>query len=178
MNKSFQYKFLTYINRKEYWSGFTLIELLVVIMILSILTAVALPSFIGQLGKARETEVKNAIGTTNRTQQAFHFENQTFGTEAELDLSITTNDYLNSLNIFTSATLATVAPSNTDAQSDNTRAYSGGVEFNAATGGYATVVCRTTDAAVNLQPPDNSITGLEEVNDPCPNPSGTGIVIK
>ena len=172
-NNILQYKLLRYFHQRTKLPGFTIIELLIVIIILSILTATTLPTLIGQVGKARETEIKNAVGTVNRTQQSFFFENQRFGTETQLDLNITTNDYLNALNIATAANLATVAPSNVDAQADNTRAYSGAVEFDPATGGYATVVCRTTDAAVNLQPPDNSITGQEEVRDPCPNPSGT-----
>ena len=177
-NNILQYKLLRYFHQRTKLQGFTIIELLIVIIILSILTATTLPTLIGQVGKARETEIKNAVGTVNRTQQSFFFENQRFGTETQLDLNITTNDYLNALNIATAANLATVAPSNVDDQADNTRAYSGAVEFDPATGGYATVVCRTTDAAVNLQPPDNSITGQEEVRDPCPNPSGTGVVVK
>jgi type IV pilus assembly protein PilA len=58
--------------------GFTLIELLVTIVIVGVLSTVALPSFLNQVGKARGTEAKSNIGSINRSQQAYRFENNTF----------------------------------------------------------------------------------------------------
>ena len=51
--------------------GFTLIELLVVIIILAVLSAVAIPSFIRQTGKAREVDAKTRLGAISRSQQAY-----------------------------------------------------------------------------------------------------------
>ncbi len=59
-------------------TGFTLIELLVVIIIVGILSAVSSPNFLRQIGKAREAEAKNQLGSLARSQQAYHFEKRVF----------------------------------------------------------------------------------------------------
>lgn len=48
-------------------AGFTMIELIFVIVILGILSAVALPKFIGVSDQAHEGLVKGFVGTLNRT---------------------------------------------------------------------------------------------------------------
>ncbi|MDJ0596308.1 MAG: type IV pilin-like G/H family protein [Pleurocapsa sp. MO_226.B13] len=63
---------------KSQYKGFTLIELLVVVIIVGVLSAIALPNLLGQIGKARETEAKSTLGTLARSQQAYHFEAKTF----------------------------------------------------------------------------------------------------
>jgi prepilin-type N-terminal cleavage/methylation domain-containing protein len=50
-------------ERAQDEKGFTLIELLVVILIIGILAAIALRAFLGQRGKAQDTEAKSMART-------------------------------------------------------------------------------------------------------------------
>ena len=68
--------------KKKDNGGFTLIELLVVIIIIGILSAIALPSFLNQANKAKQSEAKTYIGSLNRAQQAYYMENNQFADDA------------------------------------------------------------------------------------------------
>jgi type IV pilus assembly protein PilA len=71
--------------------GFTLIELLVVIIIIGLLAAIALPSFLNQAQKARFAEAKSYVGTMSRLQQVYYLEKQTFtGDINKLGLGVNT----------------------------------------------------------------------------------------
>jgi type IV pilus assembly protein PilA len=97
MNANFQAKFLQHLNsNKADNEGFTLIELLVVIIIIGILAAIALPSFLNQAAKAKQAEGKNNVGAVNRAQQSYRLENEAFApTFTDLKIGIPTqgNNY-------------------------------------------------------------------------------------
>jgi prepilin-type N-terminal cleavage/methylation domain-containing protein len=140
--------------------GFTLLELLIVIFMASILLVISMPTFMGQVGKARDSEVKNAIGTINRSQEAYHWERRIFaqGTNDQdslllLNLSINSK-YITSYNILGDSVLATVAPINENFAQDQTKGYSGGVFF--IDGDYPMIICQSLQAADSLAVPTSS----------------------
>ncbi|MBD2384165.1 type IV pilin-like G/H family protein [Cylindrospermum sp. FACHB-282] len=95
MKTELKAKFIQHIlNKKKNEEGFTLIELLVVIIIIGILSAIALPSFLNQANKARASEAKTYVGSVNRAQQAYILENPSFVTDqsnfTQLQLGIKT----------------------------------------------------------------------------------------
>jgi type IV pilus assembly protein PilA len=84
MRTELQAKFIQHLNRKQSEKGFTLIELLVVIIIIGILAAIALPNFLGQGAKAKQTEAKQNVGLVNRIQTVYRSENSAFATSFDI----------------------------------------------------------------------------------------------
>jgi prepilin-type N-terminal cleavage/methylation domain-containing protein len=88
---------LTHNQEKGGLRGFTLIELLVVIIIVGVLSAIALPSFLNQTTKARQAEAKSYIGALNKGQHAYYSEKLIFTDDINrlgIGLSSNTQNYL------------------------------------------------------------------------------------
>ncbi|HMJ03788.1 MAG TPA: prepilin-type N-terminal cleavage/methylation domain-containing protein [Conexibacter sp.] len=64
--------------------GFTLIELLVVILIIGILAAIAIPSFLSQKDKAGDASAKSYARNMQTAQETYFTDNGTYGALADL----------------------------------------------------------------------------------------------
>ena len=188
MKPEFALKFFTNSlnNKKNPEKGFTLIELLVVVIIVGILAAVALPNLLRQIGRARETELKNTVGISLRQLQDFHSEQQEFTDDID-DLGIQVDaQYIDNLPDNTAPTatatafitftnqdpgfdFAVVSPENVQFADDGTRAYGGSIVHDL--GEFYQVVCQTPQDAqiLVLSDPTGSaeIQGIDDKETYC-----------
>jgi prepilin-type N-terminal cleavage/methylation domain-containing protein len=145
MKTELKVKFLQHLTQKRKDEGFTLIELLVVIIIIGILSAIALPSFLNQAAKARQSEARTNVGALNRAQQAYYLENQTFSNGiTDLKIGVTNSD---NFNYVANSTAPTTKVGNyASARNADLKGYAGGV-FKSGDNTLA-ILCEANTAAL------------------------------
>lgn len=169
MKTEFKAKFLQHVAKRKREEGFTLIELLVVIIIIGILSAIALPSFLNQANKAKESEAKQYLASLNKGQQAYYTEKSTFTSEVPaLGVGIKTQT-TNYKYACTAPDGATAVNCTASAQSASLRSYLGYVYLVDVGGSESTsrsLLCQTTasGAAAGTLPTPN--TAVDEASEP------------
>lgn len=154
MKTEFKAKFLQHINKRRQDQGFTLIELLVVIIIIGILSAIALPAFLSQANKAKQTEAKQYVASINKGQQAYYAENTSFGTNVGvlgLGLKTATNNYIYGVTSLADGNGAQANAAPVTSAATALKGYSGGVGLVSAGEAKTTqsILCQSIGSTVN-----------------------------
>lgn len=142
---------------RRFDQGFTLIELMITVVVLAIVVAVALPSFLGSIRKSRRSEAMAALSALQQAQERYRSNNTTYATGlSTLGIPATTSpgSYYTLSIASASATAYTVSADGTSgSQANDGQCAKLGVEVNGGAVKYAACSgsgCTLTYAATNL----------------------------
>lgn len=149
MKAELKAKFLQHLNQKKQDEGFTLIELLVVIIIIGILSAIALPSFLNQAAKAKQSEAKQYVGAINRAQQTYRLQNTQFANASnDLQIGLPSQTANYTYNVVGNTTVATANANSLDASA--LKSYAGAVVIKES--GQSEAIACQTNGVTNAAP--------------------------
>jgi type IV pilus assembly protein PilE len=108
--------------------GFTLIELLIVVVVIGILTAIAIPSYLDQVRKGRRADAMDALERIQMAEAAWRANHPSYTADLTGDLALATTSvggYYNQIGIVPAATItfktmftATARPTGAQASDD------------------------------------------------------------
>ncbi|MBW4596755.1 MAG: type IV pilin-like G/H family protein [Brasilonema angustatum HA4187-MV1] len=169
MKPEIKAKLLHYVlKKKKQDEGFTLIELLVVIIIISILSAIALPSFLSQANKAKQSEAKTYVGSMNRSQQAYYLENGQFAKDISqlgIGIKLKTENYQYESKLSTNNQ---VVVNNGVSLKDTLKSYAGVVILSEQQGATLAILCESNNIGKGTAQQPNSTTNANSSEPKCP----------
>ena len=91
-------------EQRQSEEGFTLIELMVVVLIMGILMAIAIPTFLATQGSAHDAGAKSNATNALTNEKAYYADNQVFSSSGStLDNSLPWGTALNDVQVYTSS---------------------------------------------------------------------------
>ena len=104
-------------------NGFTLIELMLVVGIIGVLAAIAIPSFIGFSGRAKQSEARMLLAAVATAEEAYFVDHESYGslTNAGFAPASTPLYYSNIMNSFTYGTTSFTVTAGANIDGDATR---------------------------------------------------------
>ncbi|MBD2445518.1 prepilin-type N-terminal cleavage/methylation domain-containing protein [Dolichospermum sp. FACHB-1091] len=152
------------LSKNKDHDGFTIIELLIVFILVGILSAIALPSFLSKAKRAQESEAKTYIGAVNRAQQVYRMENTAFAPDIDtlqIGIPVSTSNYTYRLDPEPTYT-NTVTITATAIDLANLKGFNGGVTV-ILTGQTLAVACQTAgpQATNPITPPSLTLMGAD-----------------